>query len=109
VKLYNAANIFVLPTKIIREGQPNVIMESLSCGTPVITTDLPGPASVVTEGLGLLVPVGDEDRLYEAICKVLDGEFKIDQEKRAKFLNNYSIESVGQTLRTYFDEILSKN
>jgi glycosyltransferase involved in cell wall biosynthesis len=46
VEYYNAADALVLAT--VREGWPNVLLESLACGTPVIASNVGGCAEVVT-------------------------------------------------------------
>ena len=43
---YSAADILILASS--REGWPNVILESMACGTPVIATDVGGIPEVVT-------------------------------------------------------------
>ena len=62
----NASNLLVLPS--LSEGVPNVILESLACGTPVITTDVGGIPEVIVSGeLGLMVPPKDASALARAL------------------------------------------
>jgi teichuronic acid biosynthesis glycosyltransferase TuaC len=51
---FNAADISCLASS--REGWPNVVMESLACGTPVVATRVGGvPEIIASEELGVLV------------------------------------------------------
>lgn len=56
------------------EGLPNVLIEALICGTPIISTDCPcGPREIMTGDLArFLVPVGDTHALAEALRTVID-------------------------------------
>ena len=54
-RFYGAADLFVLPT--IYEPFPNVNLEAMACGTPVITTATAGGAEIIHEGNnGYLIP-----------------------------------------------------
>ncbi|MDD5420505.1 MAG: glycosyltransferase family 4 protein, partial [Methanomicrobiaceae archaeon] len=64
--LINAADCLILPSHT--EGVPNVLMESLACGVPVVSSDVGGCPEVVTDGAtGLLVPPGDVPALVRAV------------------------------------------
>jgi teichuronic acid biosynthesis glycosyltransferase TuaC len=55
VKYYGAADMTVLASRA--EGMPNVLLESMACGTPVISSDVGGAGEVVTSGdAGVLLP-----------------------------------------------------
>jgi glycosyltransferase involved in cell wall biosynthesis len=70
VRQYQAANIFVFPSR--HEGMPNVVLEAMACGLPVIATSIAGNEELITHGkTGLLVPPEDSINLMEALSALL--------------------------------------
>ncbi len=65
--VFERVDMTILPS-IAKEGLPNVLLESMSMGTPVIASDLGGIPEVIIDGeTGILVPPTDASRLRDAI------------------------------------------
>ncbi len=60
------SDVFVFPS--YEEGMPNVVLEAMACGLPIITTDIYAIRGLVEDGVnGILIPPGDAQALGEAI------------------------------------------
>lgn len=66
----SAADVFCLPSHA--EGSPNAVIEALSCGTPVVATDVGGIPQLVKKGSGLLIPPKDSLLLERALEECLE-------------------------------------
>jgi teichuronic acid biosynthesis glycosyltransferase TuaC len=65
-----AADVVTLPSYM--EGCPNVILEALACGRPVVATNVGGIPEIMSDECGLLVPPRDSMALAEGLTSVLD-------------------------------------
>jgi len=72
------------------------LLESMSCGLPVIVSDLPANRQWVSAEGGHLVPLGDVNALFEAICSEFDNASL--RERQGAF-NRARIEELGSTRR----------
>ena len=72
---YQHADVFCLPCRVLdngdRDGLPNVIMEAMACGLPVITTPVSGIPEIIHDGHnGTLVPPDNAEALANAIQRL---------------------------------------
>ena len=65
-----AADVFCLPS--LNEGCPNVVLEALFSGRPVVASRVGGIPEMVNETNGLLPPAGDAEALASALAQALD-------------------------------------
>jgi glycosyltransferase involved in cell wall biosynthesis len=69
--LYRDFDLFVLPTRP-GEGIPRVLMEAMAAGLPIVTTDVSGISSLITNGEnGILVPEGATAGLADALRSLI--------------------------------------
>ncbi len=99
--LYNNADLFVLPS--MSEGSPNVLMEAMAFGVPIIASNVGGiPEIIHHEQNGLLVEAGSATALAEAINKLTDNPQLINS-----FKNQYKIDSKSYTMEAYQEKMCS--
>ena len=69
-KYYEATSVLVVPSK--SEGMPNVVLEAMVFGVPIVSTRVGGVPEIIQDGKnGLLVPPQDPVKLTEAVLEVI--------------------------------------
>jgi glycosyltransferase involved in cell wall biosynthesis len=76
-----AADIFCLPS--YSEGCPNVVVEALACGRPIVATNVGGIPELVKEASGLLAPPRDAGALRTALEMALSRRWDAAEIARA--------------------------
>lgn len=86
------ASVYVLSSKI--EGFPNTLIQALSVGSKVVSTDCPtGPSEILALGTwGTLVPVGNPRALADAVIEAIDNETMLNVRDRSY---DFSHERIG--------------
>jgi len=105
-KYMSKSDIFVLTS--IYEGLPNVLIEALALGLPLVSTDCEsGPREIIKNNInGLLVKVGDYESLSQAIIYILKNRNKFITNKNE--LEKFKIENIVYEYKNLIDN-LSEN
>ena len=77
MSLYRDYDIFILPTQP-GEGIPRVLLEAMANGLPIVTTDVSGITSLITDGInGLLIADATAEAVAGAVRRLVrDGELR---------------------------------
>lgn len=73
---FRAADVLCLPS--YNEGVPNVVLEAMASGTPVVATRVGGIPEVVPETAGMLVPARDVTALADALSAALVHDWRAE-------------------------------
>ena len=102
-EIMKKSHLFVLSS--IYEAMPMVVLEAMSCGLPVVSTDVGGVSNLITKAEGWLVPSQDIESMGQVIYTAFkDAELRNTKAAvaRNKVLTNFSIQTmVKQYLHLY--------
>ena len=105
---FEAMDVFALSS--LREGLPNVLLESMALEVPVVSTRVNGVPRLVQDGRnGFLVNAGDLDGLTDALAGVLKNEPLREMFRaagRRTVETRYSFATRMQRLKCLYDELL---
>jgi L-malate glycosyltransferase len=101
--LYRSAHVFVLPS--LREGMPNVVLEAMTSGLPIVTTRA---GAELLDGNGIEVTAEDPAALARAIVRyAADPRLRIEHGRRSRELaESMSWDSVARWYAELYDELL---
>ncbi len=107
----NASDVFVLPT-IRQEGMPFSLLESMSCGKPIIASRTGGIPSVIDDGInGLLIPPGNVSKLTEKVIFLLNNKDFADKlaiNARKKAIQSFSHEKMMEETVKVFELAITR-
>lgn len=103
---YNAADLFCITS--LADNLPTTVLESMSCGTPVVGFAVGGIPEQVTEDCGRLVPPGDARALGMAITALLnDDQLRrtMGTRCRERAMREYSLERFLERYLQLYQEL----
>jgi glycosyltransferase involved in cell wall biosynthesis/uncharacterized protein YbaR (Trm112 family)/SAM-dependent methyltransferase len=100
-ELLPAFDVFVLASVPRSEGVPTVVLEAMSCGIPVVATDVGAVREVVEDGVtGIVVPPLDPDAIAIAVGKLLADPLlrtRMGSTARARAVERYDAQACADT------------
>jgi glycosyltransferase involved in cell wall biosynthesis len=108
--VYSAADLLIVPTR--QDNLPNVILEGMACGIPVVAFDVGGVSDLVRDGrTGLLVPPEDVSALSRAMRVLITDDAlrtRLSAESRAVAVTEYSLRHQAERYRKAYGQILER-
>jgi len=84
---YNSLKLLVLPTE--SEGLPNVALEAMACGTPVLATPVGGLPDLLSDGEnGFLIDDNTPQRICEGTLRAMDNDLDPVSERARRTVRN---------------------
>lgn len=102
---YKQCSVYVLPS--YREGTPRTVLEAMSMGRAVITTDAPGCRETVIDGeTGFLVPVKDGQAVADKMIEFIENPALIEKMGAASAgfcRSKFDVDKVNEDMCTYLN------
>jgi len=110
---YRRASVFALPCRVAadgdRDGIPNVLIEAVASGVPVVSTPVSGiPELIETDRTGLLVEPNHPAMLADALDRVLQSpelRARLTEAARAKLETHFSLDHCSARLLALFHAV----
>jgi len=108
-EIYKKSVLYLLPS--YNEGMPMSILEAMSYGLPIISTNVGSISSVVEEENGILVNPGEINEISEAILQLLNNPEKVKKIRKinsSKIDHDYNIYNSVELLSSLYTKVYRK-
>lgn len=103
-----SADLLLFPSHT--EGFPNVVLEAMACGLPIIASEVGAIPDMLEEHGGIIVPVNNVDEIIKSIFKISDinERKRISQWSQAKVIREYSVETIMKRIFKEYTSIVKE-
>ena len=107
-QLMRDSAMFLSPS--LEEGLPNVVIEAMAIGLPVIATDCGGVAELIDSTTGILIPTRNPNAMATAIIKFAETPLEVLNsqrlEARKRVETRHSVEQMVLGMEGFYAEVL---
>lgn len=101
------ADFFVLSSNF--ENLPCVLIESVACGVPAISTNVGGVDEIINETNGILVEPRNKEQMVDTMIKMINSHHLYDKtEMHKSAVSLYSYEAIGKQLSEIYSDVIQK-
>jgi glycosyltransferase involved in cell wall biosynthesis len=108
--VYSAADLLICPTR--QDNLPNVILEAMACGIPVVAFDVGGVSDLVRNNrTGVLVPPEDVSALSRAVRMLITDDAlraRLSAESRMIAVTEYPLQRQAERYRKVYEQMLER-
>ena len=102
-EIYSSAYVLINPTR--EDNYPTVNMESIACGTPVITFNTGGSPEMLTAKTGIVT----KEKTAQSILEELDNVEKINREDCVEAAKRFDMNEKFNEYMQLYKEVMEKN
>ena len=106
-KILNQHELFILPS--LYENMPKTLLEAMSCGMPVIGTNVKGINEVIEHGKNGILCATDSNSIKAAIISLMENEElkqKLGDDSRRTIIENYSLDNLAKKELGLMEELV---
>ncbi|HQA74123.1 GT4 family glycosyltransferase PelF [Flavobacterium sp.] len=108
-ELFCEGDISILTS--ISEGFPYTVIESMSCGIPVVATDVGGVSEALDSSTGFICKPKDFEEIASRVVELLQNDelrMKMGRNAREKVINNFTIDKFIKGYEYAYDRIIAE-
>lgn len=111
IQYFATSELFVLPSiSSLQEGFGIVVLEALSCMTPIVSTSIVGVSDdVIRTNSGIIVEPKNVEQLSDAMIKILSNkelQLTMGKNGRALVKDKYEWKQIAQSIHNLYEELL---
>ncbi|GEM_PF-1573966 len=111
VSYLQMSDVFLFPSTL--EGMPNVVLEAMACGLPVVTYNVSGISDIITNGFdGEIINLNDNDSFLHSIISLYEDRHKCklySERARLTICDQFNVANIANKYKVLYKKLLLKD